>query len=94
MSTKSKYILKNKIRFIVLITIVIFLVIILSYTIDVFANSKNQYEVIMVIPGDTLWEIAAKNNKNGDIRKYIYKMKEINNLDDSLIYPGMSIKLP
>lgn len=56
--------------------------------------NEKEHEIIKVVPGDTLWKIAEEQNKNGDIRKYIYEIKRINQLEDSLIYPGMSLKLP
>lgn len=57
------------------------------------ANSK-KYEDYMVVKGDTLWSIAAENKKAGqDIREYIYELREINDMNDCLIYPNQTIKI-
>lgn len=55
--------------------------------------SKNNYEVISINKGETLWCIAEKY-PNKDPRKFIYEIKEINNLNSSIIYPGQKIKVP
>lgn len=47
----------------------------------------------VVARGDTLWEIAAKNRGNIEIRRYIYEIKELNDIG-STIYPGQVLLLP
>lgn len=44
--------------------------------------------------GDTLWSIASEENIKMDIRDYIYEIKQLNDLIDNTIYPGMTLKLP
>ena len=50
--------------------------------------------------GDTLWSIAEyeiKNNdyyKNQDIRKVIYEIKKINNLEGNELKEGIELKIP
>ena len=56
--------------------------------------SSVSYEDYTVVQGDTLWSIASENLKSGqDIREYIYELKEINNMNDCLIYPNQVIKI-
>jgi len=43
--------------------------------------------------GDTLWNIAAKNRGNTEIRKYIYQIQQLNDIG-STIYPGQKLQLP
>lgn len=43
--------------------------------------------------GDTLWEIAAENRGKTEIRRYIYEIKELNDIS-STIYPGQILLLP
>ncbi|HHV94940.1 MAG TPA: LysM peptidoglycan-binding domain-containing protein [Clostridiaceae bacterium] len=91
---KKKYVLKNKLRFtIFLITLIVTTVVgFLGTTVNGY--KENTYFEVRVSKGDTLWEIATKNAKSGDVRKLIYKIKKINNLKDSVIYPGMILKIP
>lgn len=42
----------------------------------------------LVQKGDTLWSIAEKTGFNVDIREIVYRIKVLNNLDSSTIYPG------
>lgn len=45
-----------------------------------------------VSAGETLWSIACEN-ADSDVRKYIYELRELNNLEDCTIYPGEVIKI-
>ncbi|NLI91681.1 MAG: LysM peptidoglycan-binding domain-containing protein [Peptococcaceae bacterium] len=52
------------------------------------------YERVTVQKGDTLWELAAKVNHDGDINAVVYKTMKYNNLQSSCIQPGQVIYLP
>lgn len=80
----------NKKRFITSITIM--LLIVISVFNLCFAKSEMITEDYVVSAGDTIWSIACEN-ADGDIRKYIYELREINNLNDCMIYPGQVIKI-
>lgn len=43
--------------------------------------------------GDTLWQIAAENRGNTEIRRYIYQIQKLNAIG-STIYPGQVLLLP
>ena len=44
--------------------------------------------------GDTLWTIAQEYKAdNKDIRQYIYELKKINNITNSNIYDGKTLKI-
>ncbi len=54
----------------------------------------NTYDYL-VVNNDTLWTIAGQIcDENKNIRNVIIDIKEINNLKDSTIYVGQTIKLP
>lgn len=91
---REKYVLKNKRRFslIIIIVSVIFVSLISSTT--AYGYKTPKYEKITVRAGDTLWSIAQKYIKQGDIRENIYKLQIKNNLTDTTIYEGMEIKIP
>ena len=80
----------NKKRFITSITIM--LLIVISIFNLCFAKSEMITENYTISAGDTLWSIACEN-ADGDVRKYIYELREINNLNDCMIYPGQTIKI-
>jgi len=49
----------------------------------------------MVSSGDTLWSIAADEYGTGvDVRRAIYKIREVNRLDGSAVSPGDRLTLP
>ena len=82
----------NKKRFISSISIMIILII--SIFNCVLATKTVEYQEYTVTQGDTLWSIASENKRAGqDIREYIYELREINNMNDCLIYPNQTIKI-
>ncbi|MEB3429614.1 LysM peptidoglycan-binding domain-containing protein [Citroniella saccharovorans] len=89
---KKKLRIANKKRFTAFLVVILLLIILISL-IRTRAVSKNNYEVISINKGETLWCIAEKY-PNKDPRKFIYEIKEINNLNSSIIYPGQKIKVP
>lgn len=91
---KKKYVLKNRFKFIVFLFSLISISTIAFLGTTVNGYKENTYIEVQVSKGDTLWEIACENRKTGDVRKLIYKIKSINNLTDSYIYPGMILKIP
>lgn len=80
----------NKKRFITFI--IVNLMILVSLFNVCFAKTEIVTEDYTVAAGDTLWSIACKNAET-DIREYIYELREINNLNDCMIYPGQTIKI-
>jgi nucleoid-associated protein YgaU len=45
--------------------------------------------------GDTLWQIAASEYETGlDLRAVVFAIREANALDDALLQPGQTLKLP
>lgn len=46
--------------------------------------------------GESLWSIAAQyyNKNNVDLRKVIYEIKKINNIDTAVINPGSELIIP
>ncbi len=58
------------------------------------ADTNTVYTSVTVEKGDTLWNLARKYNKGGDIRKYIRSIEKANNLNDSMIFEGDVLILP
>jgi len=91
---KKKYVLRNKLNFLIFLIILIVITTTVFLATTVNGYKENTYFEVQVYKGDTLWEIASKYRKAGDVRRLIYEIKEINNLKDSSIYPGMILKIP
>lgn len=85
--------IKNKKRFIISMSI-ISVIIISIFNLCFAKTSEVETEEYVVQSGDTLWSIAIKyKNENQDIRKYIYDLRNLNTLNDCMIYPGQVIKI-
>lgn len=90
-----KYVLKNRKRFsmFIMTAAVILTLLTVSNAVQgkvVVGNPKT----LIVEKGDTLWDISREYGKGTDVRRYIRKIKEENNLPDSAIYEGDVLVLP
>ncbi|QIB26128.1 cell division suppressor protein YneA [Caloranaerobacter azorensis] len=89
----------NRTRFITFLVIFITLILIFVSTLfkigKAYSVTYSQYINVEVKAGDTLWDIAKRNNSGReDIRKLVYKIMKLNNLDTAKIKPGDIIKVP
>lgn len=97
---KSRLVIVNKRRFITSFSfILVILIILVSSIYSVFNKVEGfeniEYFEVYVDYGDTVWDIAKKYSpKNKDIRKTIFEISQINNINNYDIYPGMIIKVP
>ena len=57
------------------------------------SREEPSYDTVMVQNGDTLWEIAS-SYCTGDIRHYIFEIKQINHMEQDTIREGQVILLP
>lgn len=54
-----------------------------------------KYIEVVVESGDTVWNLARElSSKDKDVRKSIYEIGIINNLDSYDIFPGQVLKIP
>lgn len=82
-------IIKNKFKFIISVTIIVFLLITLFSTSIAKTNTEAETISYTVCKGDSLWTIAKEYKvDNKDIRQYIYELKKLNNITTSNIYEG------
>ena len=94
---KKRYRLKNKRRFAAFIVLFVMITVFTGMIVNAGATSrvKDEYEIVKVRSGDSLWEIALNSATNKkDIREYIYDIKEINRLESDVIYTGQILLLP
>lgn len=95
---RGRYYIKSKTRF------CLFLLICLLISAGFFhsfigrqVNGYNEasYTAVKVLDGDTLWDMAATyKDKDTDIRKAVYTIKEVNNLQGSELQAGTDIYIP
>lgn len=82
--------IKNKFKFI-RSTIILILIILGIFCVSV-SKEKTEYIDYIVGKDETLWSIAA-DRTDGDIRDYIYTIKDINGMITSELQDGQTIKL-
>lgn len=95
-----RYVIVNSTRFFAFITII--LVVVTIFLSLIFNLSKVHSSVYMqkymtydVAEGDSLWEISLRTMPDGfDVRRMVYEIKELNDMETSYIYEGESIKIP
>lgn len=88
------YRLRNKKKFFTFLLLLFVLIMLIGSVVSTGKNINKEYKTITVRQGDTLWDIAAKHCGKIEIRKYIYQIKKVNNLDDAIIYVGQKLNLP
>lgn len=96
---KKRIRIVNKIRFSIFIFTISVLLVLLGGTISnigkAYSTTYDKYLIVKVNTGDTLWEIAKKHNKKKqDIRRFVYRIMKINNMENARLYPGDTIKIP
>lgn len=82
--------IKNKFKFI-RSTIILILIILGIFCVSV-SKEKTEYIDYTVGKGESLWSIAT-DRTDGDIRDYIYTIKNINGMTTSNLQEGQTIKL-
>ncbi|MDO4485821.1 MAG: LysM peptidoglycan-binding domain-containing protein [Bacillota bacterium] len=101
MNTKKRkrYRVTSKFRFITSIVIMLILATAAFNFITGFhvstALTKPQYTNVQITYGDTLWALASEYKSNDtDIRRAVFEICRINDIDASQLEPGMTIKIP
>jgi LysM repeat protein len=60
---------------------------------DTSQPEAEQFQVWTVRQGDTLWSIANQHRGRTEVRKYIYQIQKLNDIN-STIHPGQKLLLP
>lgn len=85
-------------KLIIFLTAVLILSLLITvfYTLISFSENTNNFRKHEIKKGESLWSIAAKyhNSNSVDLRKVIYKIKNLNNIDSAVITPGKKIIIP
>jgi nucleoid-associated protein YgaU len=87
-------------RVVVLLTaIVVLVVLLLANAVGAREASTGETAVdhgsYRVVAGDTLWDIAAAHTTPGeDVRRVVWEIQRLNDLDGSVILPGQVLQVP
>lgn len=96
----KKYLIVDSRRFFMFVT---FLFVVLAFIIGLVftipkAHSSIQFQSFKeyhVLAGDNLWNISLEYMpKDYDVRRMVYEIKELNNMETSYIAAGETIKIP
>jgi len=91
--------IKNRFSFIKLLKTLLWALII-TMSISLFfkstADGRNGeiFTEVVVLPGDTLWDISRDNVTGENLQKVVTKIMKMNNLDGPDIYPGQILRIP
>lgn len=58
------------------------------------SEQPDVYVEIIVDYGDTLWTIAKSIAPNVDPRKVVWDIQKLNQIDQTMIYPGQVLQVP
>lgn len=58
------------------------------------AGQPEPTRVVMVAPGDTLWQIAADIADDGQVRAMVDKIEHLNALDSAVLESGQRLQVP
>ena len=88
--------LKKKARFVfVLISAIIVLgLFITPFNNTASATDHDNFIIITVRDGDTLWHIAQRYTTGNNIRRTIFEIEQMNDIRKSIIHPGQQLKIP
>ncbi|RCW51637.1 MULTISPECIES: cell division suppressor protein YneA [Halanaerobium] len=72
------------------------MLLILIFSLIGFGENSSNFTRHEIKPGESLWSIAAHYYETGkvDLRKMIYEIKKINNIDSAIITPGKELIIP
>lgn len=96
---RKRYRITSKFRFITSVVIILMLItaafnVITGLQVST-ALTKPQYTAVHVTYGDTLWDIACTYKADDtDIRKAVFEICKVNDIEASELEPGMTIKVP
>ncbi|MFI0355631.1 LysM peptidoglycan-binding domain-containing protein [Actinomadura sp. 9N407] len=58
------------------------------------ADAAERPVIVTVKPGETLWEIATRDDPTGDPRVTIQRIVDLNGLAGTFIQPGQELRMP
>ena len=93
-----QYVLVNKGRFFIFMFIMVGLIFFIFFSTKVTGSTghtnEETYVQYTVTPGDTLWDIANSYRDQTEIRKYISRLIQVNQMTSADIYAGETLLIP
>lgn len=93
----KSYKIINRLRFFISVSLLITVIVLASFTLAVSARNDAGSATVAdyVEEGDTLWSLSMQYvRENMDVRDYIKKVMEVNNLQSANIKPGDMLYFP
>lgn len=90
------YRVANKRRFLFMLSCLGVLLVLMASVLSAKAGTDigTPTDFIVVMEGDTLWELAETHCTKGDLRSYIHEVRLLNGLQNNTIYAGQGLLLP
>ena len=81
--------------FMFLISMVVTVFVLVSPSLVVGMQSEPEVVQVLVQRGDSVWSLAERHGRPGvDIRSSIYAIKDLNDLDSFVVFPGQTLQIP
>ncbi len=99
MNNRKHYRVKSRIRFFMGVLMIILLTVTATNTIlglnNAEGQTQDQYTVIEVCVGDTIWDIAKEHlAKNMGLRETVHQIISMNDISPGELQPGQKLKIP
>ncbi len=92
----KRYRIKSKARFLVSVSLIMIIAVSSLFTLVVSAKDNNEVTLMpeYVESGDTLWSMSKDYSGEMDIRDYISRVMDVNDLHSANIMPGELLYFP
>jgi LysM repeat protein len=99
MKTKKRYRIKSRVRFFAFVLVMMLMTVTAANTLlglnNAEGQTKDQYTVVEVLYGDTIWDIAKDHMSDDmDLRDAVHVIMSINNISAEELQPGQTLKIP
>ena len=98
-NSKKKYRIKSRIRFFAFVLVMMLMTVTAANTMlglnNAEGQTKDQYIMVDVSYGDTIWDIAKEHlAKDMDLRYAVHMIMSVNNISAEELQPGQTLKIP
>lgn len=99
MTIKNKYRVKSRVRFFAFVLVMMLLTVTAVNTLlglnNAEGQTKDQYMVVEVYYGDTIWDIAREHlSSDMDLRESVHIIMTVNDISAEELQPGQTLKIP
>lgn len=99
MNTKKRYRIKSRTRFFAFVLVMMLLSVTAANTLlglnNAEGQTKDQYTIVEVLYGDTIWDIAREHlSDDMDLRDAVHIIMSVNNITAEELQPGQTLKIP